>query len=145
MHHYFRFADEYTGNDEATRKEVNDDIKSRRDDAYANLKRFARLAEKTLQRKGPFCPAPHPCVPPVRPRDRTRLHSSHGGDVYGASGMAQEVLIDSALIQMICCCAILSIPDSFTGTCHCWLLEMQVRLYSKTTKAVGSCSPSCYS
>ena len=46
MHHYFRFADEYTGNDEAARKEVNDDIKSRRADAYANLKRFARLAEK---------------------------------------------------------------------------------------------------
>ena len=55
--------------------------------------------------------------------------------------MANEILINSALIQMICCCAILSIPDSFTGTCHCWLLEMQVRLYSQTTKVVGSCSP----
>ena len=63
MHHYFRFADEYTGNDEAARREeVNDDIKSRRDDAYAHLKRFARLAEQKMQRKGPFCPAPQPCI-----------------------------------------------------------------------------------
>ena len=46
MQHYFRYNEEYTGQDPEERDEVNCRIQRNREDAFYNLHRFARLTEK---------------------------------------------------------------------------------------------------
>ncbi len=45
MHHYFCYAEEYIGEDERERLLLNEQIQNNRQDAFWNLKRFARNAE----------------------------------------------------------------------------------------------------
>ncbi len=45
MHHYFRYAEEYTGEDERERLLLNEQIQNNRQDTFWNLERFARNAE----------------------------------------------------------------------------------------------------
>ena len=87
LHHYFRYAEEYTGEDERERLLLNEQIQNNRQDAFWNLERFARNVEMhcsskvlTTQLHTLLCRLPDQ-------EKNIRMRGGNGRDVYRTGGM----------------------------------------------------------
>ena len=126
MQHYFRFDDSYHGSLEVERQAVNQNIQGNRNDGYANLKRFARLGETHCGSKI-LTAQLHTLVCRIFDQELAQGCVARLGEMFMERAVSAQPHT--------------SAPNIIFNTVSNTQNWAQVRMFSKTVKAIGSAGP----